>query len=274
MARRRGFTLIELLVVIAIIAILISILMPMLSRARDLARTAACVSSLRTCAVSLNLYAAEFREYPQEGLPGSSDGGWHIAKMIELKMLERDNWKCTGTSSETGFWAPFSPVPAGYRNRRDYSVFMYRGPYGGTAPEFVFAPGQIPGNTGYDYYFGSVATVNWMLAGYLGYVYNERTCPSYRNPQQRMTQMACPSARYFGMSIYAMPRSAATLATIYYGEPIPGNVTSYTAVHNGLTSENFYWSDGAVQTARYEPGDYYIRQQARDKRVFAWAGIR
>jgi prepilin-type N-terminal cleavage/methylation domain-containing protein/prepilin-type processing-associated H-X9-DG protein len=62
-ASRGGFTLVELLVVIGIIALLISILLPSLSKARKAANRTACMSNFKQVFFAMQMYASENRAW-------------------------------------------------------------------------------------------------------------------------------------------------------------------------------------------------------------------
>lgn len=61
MRKTRAFTLVELLVVIGIIALLISILMPALNRARESAKRAQCLSNLHQQGIYLSMYVNQYK---------------------------------------------------------------------------------------------------------------------------------------------------------------------------------------------------------------------
>jgi len=82
MRRNTGFTLIELLVVIAVIAILMGILLPALSRAREQAKAVACKSNLRQIGLAMYLYAQDYdNKVPRRG----SEWPFSFAKYLDIR---------------------------------------------------------------------------------------------------------------------------------------------------------------------------------------------
>src|SRR3954463_12248067 len=74
-----GFTLVELLVVIGIIAILISILIPALNRARDQANRTACMSNIRQVMIGFVLYAQTYKDKCPLGARADNPGNVDIS---------------------------------------------------------------------------------------------------------------------------------------------------------------------------------------------------
>ncbi len=68
MGRRAGFTLIELLVVISIIALLMAILMPALSKVKDHAKAAICLSNMHQLGLAWQMYTGDNRQQFTDGL--------------------------------------------------------------------------------------------------------------------------------------------------------------------------------------------------------------
>lgn len=73
---RRAFTLIELLIVIAIIALLIGILLPTVSKAREAGRMVICLSNQRQIALSMFTYAADYKVIPGAYWQGPQNLDW------------------------------------------------------------------------------------------------------------------------------------------------------------------------------------------------------
>ncbi|MCB9853613.1 MAG: type II secretion system protein [Phycisphaerales bacterium] len=167
-SNRDGFTLIELLVVIAIIALLIAVLLPALSRAREVSRRTVCGTNLRQIGIAFQQYTEDFDGwFPAKGHPtissptlselatvqdgASPEWGPNFAGMIR-DIVERRN---TREGNPTPFYLPEPKVllcPSDKMNNRPHTTPTTPGELWPTASvnQYAELPRTLPieGNLG------------------------------------------------------------------------------------------------------------------------------
>lgn len=127
MKTQRGFTLIELLVVIAIIALLASLVLPAIHRAKQAAHGATCLNNLRQWGLATQLFAGENDDLlPKDGAPNgiSLVEGWYndLPRVLGLPCYELMPWHTNaGVAPGRSLWI----CPANTRRSNGTNLFHY-----------------------------------------------------------------------------------------------------------------------------------------------------
>lgn len=166
MPQRRAFTLIELLLVISLIALLIGLVLPALSRARQVARETACLSNLRQIGLSFVVYGNDNVYMPTGYHKGWDERPWYAAMKDHVHSAEQ-TFDCPYVGSRLPDRAGFDEIIPGFGSLRWMDVN-----YGLNTHSFTFRASAMS---------GSSRGANWGQAMGLSYLDLDRSLTGRRD---------------------------------------------------------------------------------------------
>jgi prepilin-type N-terminal cleavage/methylation domain-containing protein/prepilin-type processing-associated H-X9-DG protein len=277
---RKGFTLVELLVVIGIIALLISVLLPTLNKARTAANVTKCLSNIRQLAIATTAYIAENK-----------------GKLPEAMYNNRGAWspRRIGLSS-------WSVIPAGHPTNQFGVAVQVLPTIGELLNPYLGKPEgrkvwECPtGDSGVDSYSikgsnpitGVSAEDDW-LPNYFYFNTKVYYGQSYANPDVAAGRVkpGFPGGDWLVRSIGGL--NASTVRSVsgqgssrivifteyksFFHTQSRGDVYDLKPGEKTKYAGNFAYLDGHAETHRYEDRDGYVKQ-LHDPIEQTWYGKR
>jgi prepilin-type N-terminal cleavage/methylation domain-containing protein/prepilin-type processing-associated H-X9-DG protein len=213
--RRRqvsGFTLVELLVVIGIIALLISMLLPSLTRARESAVKVSCANNMRQIYLAFVMYANDYKNAIN---PGYAPGPHRTSGAPNPYATWFDRFSTTGPYT-TGKYLPWS------------DDFFGRGVYLCPAEQRNL---DYPGWPSADY------LANVWINGWIGTIYGGKG--------HRFTSLTAPHDQVI---LLTEANREGDQVTFGYGPPVGDNPARDAFRHTGMNEMNVLYADGVVRS--------------------------